>query len=605
MAAYASYSSLHPPSESSQLSPLRLSAPTEKPTFITPQRAGIGIWTPLCILGGTTFAAILAILHHFFDSYLNNRLVTGYWTQSKSNQIEIFLATAFKIAFNFSAGVSLCQISWHSMRRQPLPLGDINALLKEPSIMTLPRLNILFQAPASLAITAAILISSLITIFAPSLTVRQGSAEIRTIAVPTLNMTTDALLGDFSVQHFGYGPVTSTWDKAALMGLLAENPLGWTIPDGCSPECEYNITYTAPALRCSDLAPDQIDDELGLEPTHRYVPRVFQNPPSAYLQAYDGYLTSGSAGLNFTAQDDWVPGSSDTYGLTLAYVPYVASNANDGALINAAGSLCTFYNATHQLYTHFVNSTQETRVSVIEFLNPLNTTYKAGESFMNYFHENGSPDGPDAGVEGVSFAPGIGAQAHLLAMADAFTQHLTGEIWRDGHTGVLTSTTSLTETNLMPPFVSPSLETQFPGLNMSSSISNISQALQDLVANATTSFMHLNTGFTTVSASVPSTENVYHYNHTTLAATYLSFFVILLLISALGMYCLITNGEPSSNDFSHLLVATRNPNWTHAAGRTRLMFGEIDVPQRGVKAAFGLVSEQNVELLRRRGLKTG
>lgn len=66
--------------------------------------------------------------------------------------------------------------------------------------MTLPRLNILFQAPASLAITAAILISSLITIFAPSLTVRQGPAEIRTIAVPTLNMTTDALLGDFSVQ---------------------------------------------------------------------------------------------------------------------------------------------------------------------------------------------------------------------------------------------------------------------------------------------------------------------------------------------------------------------------------------------------------------------
>jgi hypothetical protein len=30
--------------------------------------------------------------------------------------------------------------------------------------------------------------------------VRQGPAEIRTIAVPTLNMTTDALLGDFSVQ---------------------------------------------------------------------------------------------------------------------------------------------------------------------------------------------------------------------------------------------------------------------------------------------------------------------------------------------------------------------------------------------------------------------
>ncbi|KAJ7442307.1 hypothetical protein FB451DRAFT_113524 [Mycena latifolia] len=146
----------------------------------------------------------------------------------------------------------------------------------------------------------------------------------------------------------------------------------------------------------------------------------------------------------------------------------------------------------------------------------------------------------------------------------------------------------------------------------------MSQALQDLVANATLSFIHLNTGTTTVTASIPSTENVYLYNRTTLAVTYILSFALLLIISVLGMYCLISNGEASSNDFSHLLVATRNPKLdpvadtverdpglsSESAARTRLMFGEVEVPGRGTKSAFGLVSEQNVEVLRRSGFKT-
>ncbi|KAJ7155378.1 hypothetical protein C8R43DRAFT_427693 [Mycena crocata] len=127
--------------------------------------------------------------------------------------------------------------------------------------------------------------------------------------------------------------------------------------------------------------------------------------------------------------------------------------------------------------------------------------------------------------------------------------------------------------------------------------------------------MDLNTGSAIVSASVPSTDDVYLYNRLTLGITYGLAFVLLLFASAMGMYCLIANGEPSSNDFSQLLVATRNPKLDPmaepieadpglsgtSAARTRLMFGEVDVPGRGVKAAFGLVSEQHVEVLRRRG----
>ncbi|KAF7364222.1 hypothetical protein MSAN_01081800 [Mycena sanguinolenta] len=523
----------------------------------------IGLWTPLCICSGTVLCAVIAVLHHVFDSHLNNRSVEGFWTQSKSNQVEIFLATAFKIVFCFSAGVSLVQVTWHSMRRQPLPLRDINALLSGPSIMTLPRTNILFQAPATLAITLAILISSLITIFAPSLTVHQAASVLRTLTVPTLDLKTDAVLDDFSVEFYRYGPVTPTWDKAALMGLLSGDPVGWPMPDGCSPECEYNITYTAPAIRCTELQPDQIDD--GLADSERDVSRVFQDPPSAYLFHYDGLVGDGSAALNFTTQDRYAsanPNPSITnsdYGWTLAYVPYLASNGNDTALINAAGCICKFYNATHEVKTHFYNSTQDIWVSVIDYLDPLNTTWKASNSDFNFFNEGGYTANPTAGVEGVSFAPGVGAPLHLLAMADAFTAHMIGDIAINSNTGDVLSTTLLSETGLFESIPSTVDSLPFPGINVTASTTNVTQALEQLIANATLSFVNLNTGNTTVTAAVPSTDNVYLYNRKTLATTYLSSFVTLLLISVLGMYCLIANGEPSSNDFSQILVATRNP----------------------------------------------
>src|ERR1700761_7757074 len=141
------------------------------------------------------------------------------------------------------------------------------------------------------------------------------------------------------------GSVSSTWDKAALEALLSTNPVGWPMPVGCGPaNCAYNFTYSAPAVQCSDLAPNQIDD--GSPDSPRFVSRVFQDPPAAYLLAYDSRQgESVTAALNFTSSmgDN---GASPLYVWTLAYVPFLASNANAGALINAAGSACTLYNAT-------------------------------------------------------------------------------------------------------------------------------------------------------------------------------------------------------------------------------------------------------------------
>ncbi|KAJ6578168.1 hypothetical protein B0H19DRAFT_1371122 [Mycena capillaripes] len=579
---------------------------------------GIGFWTPLCIVGGTLAAALVAILHYVFDSHLNNHSVSGYWTQTKSSQIEILLANAYKIFFCFSAGVSLVQVSWRTMRRQPLPLADINALMGSPSMLTLPRVNLIFQAPITLAIIIAILASPLITVFAPSLSVRRADAVTRTLTVPTLDLTTDRVLDDFTERRGHYGPVSDTWDTAAVIALLAESPVGWPMPEGCAPECQYNITYAAPAILCTDLESDQIDD--GAADGRRAVSRVFQDPPAAYLIGYDTLSTGQKTALNFTTLDRFQgfdggadpDVTTDQYVWTLAFVPFLASNENDGALINAAGSVCVFYQATHEAQTHFFNGTQETTVSVLEYQEALNTTFKSNPYLL--YSENGDPNGAALGVPGVSYAPGIGAHVHPLAMVDAMNGVLAGFVDRDINTGVLSKTqTRITETNLFQPIDTFYSGLLFPGLNMSTSVTNISTAFQQLIANTTLGFIHFATGNTTVEAAVPSAENVYVFNHTTLGATYLVSFGILLLITIAGMVALFVNGEPKANNFSSFLAATRNPNLhpvTEAikvdpdlkreAARARLVFGEVVMPNGRVEPGFGVADADSMETLKRR-----
>ncbi|KAJ6599739.1 hypothetical protein DFH09DRAFT_1355836 [Mycena vulgaris] len=561
------------------------------------KKSGIDIWVPLAVIGGTLVAAAFAIGHHALNAHLDAHPVSGFWTQTKSSRVEIFLASAVKVLFCFSAGVSLCQLSWYSLRRQPVTLADIDALVGEPSLMILPRLNLIIQTPLIIAMTMAILASPLITILAPSLNTHEASAITRTLTVPTLNTTTDGMLNDVYLSTTYYGSITEAWDKAALVALLSANPVGWPMPEGCSPECEYNITYSAPAIRCSDLLPDQIDD--GVLPMYRYVQRVFQDPPAAYLKGYDaesigsGYNTSP---LNFTVQNV-ASNVTEQYSWTLAYVPYLASNGDVGALINAAGSVCTFYNATHVASTHYFNGTQESRVSVVEFHDPLNTTYRMNSFTMDL----------TSGTAGV-FAPGIGSHIHLLAMADAVSKHLEGSLVF-GHYSTLTTTTLLTETNIFKPFDvdgSGQVQSQIYGLNTTASVTNVSQALQDLVANATLGFIHLNTATTTVDATVSSNAIIYIYDRTSLVATYSVAMFLLVLMSAVGMFCLLQNGEPSSNKFSRLLVAMRNPDLDVVAdavnghamdmdpARVRLTFGEAALPGRGENLVFGLARKRSV-----------
>ncbi|KAJ6502861.1 hypothetical protein C8R47DRAFT_1316820 [Mycena vitilis] len=523
-------------------------------------RLGTGArrWTTLCILGSTAAAAVLAILHHLFDTHLNGRVVSGFWSETKTTQLEILLANAFKIVFCFSAGVSLCQVAWHSMRREALSSGISKWLISIAFIARNHQCHSGFTTHYSFC------------------TFPHYPPSSRTLTVPTLNLLTDAMLDDIVLNTDNYAGASGTWDQVVLAGMTSKNPRGWTIPQGCAPECRYNITYFAPALRCSDLTSDQIDDRAGPTGSGRIVPRTFQDPPAAWFAGYDltlvGALSTGLVNFTAVGSRSQPAAASSKFTWTLAYLPFAASNADAGALIKAAGTACTFYNATHNAQTHFANGTQESSVSVVKFLEPLDTKQR----YVHVFNEGGiNNSNPYVGTPGVNFAPGLGSGLHYFAFADAMAARLLGVVQCEYH-GTVSATDTL----------------RFTGLNSSTSITNISQALENLVANMTLSFVHRGTGFTDVDAVVDST----------LGAAYLSAFACLVAVNALGMACLVRNGEPASNSFTHLLIATRNVRLDavadtvqadeRSAASIRLMFGQVGVPGRGVRAAFDLTSGQ-------------
>jgi hypothetical protein len=81
-------------------------------------------------------------------------------------------------------------------------VADIDMLVAEPSLMILPRLNLVRKTPVVIVMTVAILASPVITILAPSLHTRQASGVFRTLTVPTLNTTTNAVQNDLYIDSY-------------------------------------------------------------------------------------------------------------------------------------------------------------------------------------------------------------------------------------------------------------------------------------------------------------------------------------------------------------------------------------------------------------------
>jgi hypothetical protein len=252
-----------------------------------------------------------------------------------------------------------------------------------------------------------------------ALTVRLNHPYIRNITVPTLNLVTDRNIGAIDLSRDSsqaiYVRTSEPWDRAMVQALLSNTALSWKIPSQCYPGCQYNVSYSAAALRCSDLDPYSISGGVPPEPT-------IQDPPVAYLSCYDhNCATTGI--LNFTVQEPLLDvnvsaamsaAERDRYGITLAYIPFSNNNGDFSSSDagSARGSVCTFYNATYLAQVSYANSMQVNAVSVSEYHDPLNTTYK-----WDYILYDGNSSNPVGKSIDDSFAPGVGPNINLLTIA--------------------------------------------------------------------------------------------------------------------------------------------------------------------------------------------
>lgn len=479
--------------------------------------------------------------------------------------------------------------------------------------MSLLRLRLIAQAPIAVFIIIAIATSSLIPILAPSLTVRLGDPNIRDIQVPTLALYTDQDIGAVDVVKLRYDKVSEAWDRVAVEALISNKALGWEVPKQCAPECDYNVTYSAAALRCSDLAPNQISNADPRSASNS------QETPAAILSGYNLNVASPGV-LNFTIQirnisdvvsPDTPAALRDHYGITLAFLPFNNTDFEnpDSPPI---GSQCTFYNATYAARVSFFNGTQANDVHVLEYHDPLNSSYLLNSVIV--------PDDDTSDyLSNDHFLSGVGAHVNLLAMADSISKHLVGEMRWGSVPGVFLydgNADLILKTDLFNMISNPIKLTTSLNLNFAGGITNLSQSLTDLASNVTLNFMNLNLGNTVVPARIPSRTSVYRYNRKSLIATYFVATAVMVVAAIAGLTCLVSNGVPSSNSFSQIMVTTRNEKLDYIAsgaclgsdavhtgnlGDVRLRFGLISSSGQSHErhAAFGVENEESIDAIRK------
>lgn len=365
------------------------------------------------------------------------------------------------------------------------------------------------------------------------------------------------------------------WGMAIAQALATSTRISWPIPPGCAPACDYALTYTGPAVECTQLSSDHISNGStvgnGIEPV-------------AYVNI------TNDAIMNFTRT-----GSDDTaYAWTVAYLNW---NTQDEVYV-PEGATCTAYGAIYYASISYSNGSQKNAVSPIEPLNrSLNTTY---------------PSPPR-----LSFDPIIGElnfDPFLVIIMDVISSYLTGVVYlpssldnppRDS-AGPLAAHNSVLQLNR-----------NGTSVVLGKGIANLSQGLTDLVTNVTLNLMNAEdlSVSNVTSGGALVLYNVYAYSGSHLIITYGVGFVLLLAISAAGLHCLIANGVPSSNRFSQILATTRNPslddlvkstclgNGTaskNGMGGVRLRFGEVGQRDRGGErhAAFGVVDCDEISPLK-------
>ncbi len=366
---------------------------------------------------------------------------------------------------------------------------------------------------------------TLVSIFAPnSLMIGSASPWNDVLNVPSIFFDTSKEGIGWTSGFGGLGDCTvkasSAWKRILGRALQSDELITWKPPEGCQGGCNYTIEYPAPALLCSDISEEEIlgngDVDQASDPTQ----------PTVQLSSPSWSLTDSVYNANYYLNHT---------GAAIA----IAWRTQDtsGAEATIGGARCSLYNTTQKAVVSFLNNTATILPSIISYNEAFGTF---GDTSCNKLSGNAAD------------TPLLAYYMSYYAITDWLFQQLNGSIvfFHEGVMGVSNISTSILASNL---FTLNEYTEQF-----SSSTRDIKGELEKLLVNFTVALIASSTDTTAVNASVSQNQLVWVYDAQRLWTIYGIALACTAVSGAVGLACILKDGDDESFSFLDILRATRN-----------------------------------------------
>ncbi len=330
-------------------------------------------------------------------------------------------------------------------------------------------------------------------------------AQNTTISVPTA-------LFNRSISGFGcIGSPLADSEKVLGHALQSETLIGWNAPVGCETACNYTIRYSAPALQCTELAIGEANTMLPVSQNNLTVYNATILNPLGLIEP-----------------------------ISIAWRTYDTNGTS-----TVAGTRCSLYNTTQQSVVSFVNNTGMISPSIISYNSPVNTDdVRTCPEFDESSNATSVSLYTYAVVGRWLFGQLYGAFEHLLPAEqtkgsqafwgpsfDSFPFHL--------------STNNLFSLNETAGTFTPNNK-------------NVSSALEQMLVNVTVALITYWGQTTVVDASVAQDQLVWVYHVQRLWIIYATALAVTAACGAVGLACILKNGEDRDLTFWDIVRATRN-----------------------------------------------
>lgn len=235
-------------------------SPYDEVHSIPPNAVGrLDIWTTVLMCSLVLIGVGCGVVHHIFYAYLDAK-TTESFDQAWAIRIGTALALGFKTALLASMGMAFTQRLWRSVYQTFMPVKALDSLFGgftgDPRVLF--RKDLYSSAGLALLIAVAAWLLPIATIFTPA-TLRVAPGDRSTsfdCVAPIVDLSngTDAGLLRSSTSEGMYAGPAPAIQRFAFQSLIlgSFSPFPYTSSPLVGTSTSYMITFTAPALKCSD-----------------------------------------------------------------------------------------------------------------------------------------------------------------------------------------------------------------------------------------------------------------------------------------------------------------------------------------------------------------